>query len=101
METPTVVKTPADVLRLKQDWLEDPCYDLTGIEGFEMYADELAIFQQAQEARWEVLRQQRTEHDHAKVLAKAESLGTPGNVALTSYIIALEKRISMIESERK
>ena len=64
-----------------------------------MYADELAIFQQAQEARWEVLRQQRTEREHAEVLAKAESIGIPGNVALTSYNIALEKRISMIESQ--
>lgn len=98
MEAITKPKTREDVDTLKRNWLSDPCYDITDIEGFEEYEAELVVFAQEQEALWAARRAARDAEAKAIVLAKAGDLGIPGNIALAGYVMALEQRISQLEA---
>ena len=51
--------TYENVEKLKQQWLEDPCWDIEDSEGFEAYRDELLEFRLEQEKRWNIAEQQR------------------------------------------
>jgi hypothetical protein len=91
-------KTSDEVEALKRNWVSDPCYDITDVEGFEEYKAELAAFAREQEARWAAQRAEREAQAAARVSAKAEALGIPGNTALAAYVMGLEERIALIEA---
>lgn len=48
--------TREQVEKLKQDWLNDPCWDLGTTEGFEAYWEELEQFATAKKAEWDAKR---------------------------------------------
>lgn len=98
MTTTAIGKTREEVEALKRDWLSDPCYDITDVDGFEEYAEELATFAREQEARWAAQQAAREAQAAARVTAKAEKLGIPGNTALAAYVMELERRIALLEA---
>lgn len=55
------MRTRAQVEHLKLDWLDDPCWDIEETEGYENYKDELRIFRENQEFKWQQEKQKR--HD--------------------------------------
>lgn len=44
--------SPADVQKLKDDWVCDPCWDLEKSAGYEDYSEELAAFAAQKRAEW-------------------------------------------------
>lgn len=42
--TTATIPTRDEVEALKQNWLNDPCWDIEETEGFEFYREELAIY---------------------------------------------------------
>ena len=47
-----MVKTRAEVDYLKQNWMNDPCWDLEKTDGFEDHKDELWEFRLEKEMEW-------------------------------------------------
>ena len=93
--------TAQEIERLKRDWLDDPCYDLYGAEGFEEHEEELREFQTMTERRWEAERAEREAKEAARwasrVAKKAEELGIPDNLRLAEYVLKLEARVDAID----
>lgn len=84
--------TPEEVHDLKAQWCGDPVWDLEDTEGFEAHRDELAAFAKQQMDLWDAQAE-------ARLTAKAESLGCPGNLILAGYVEALEARLCKIEAQ--
>jgi hypothetical protein len=85
-------KTPEEIEKLKQNWLQDPCWDIYGTEGFEEHVEELKKYQAEQERKWEKRSQQRLQE-------KANKMGIPDNLTLAYYIDQLEWRLHKAEEE--
>jgi len=81
------MKTREEIENLKINWLEDPCYDLEDVEGFEDVREELLAFRQAKEQAWR-------EGEQHRVNAKAEALKV--SVDLVYYIEDLEYRLKQL-----
>lgn len=103
----SMIKRPAkrtrdEVEKLKQDWEDDPCWDLELTEGFEDYKEELLEFRTETEAMWtEEHNRKKTEQIARQIqlqTLKAEELGVPGNLELAKCVIDLEHRIFNLES---
>lgn len=45
-------KTPQELQALKDNWLDDPIWEIERTEGFEEYASELKAFREEWEAKW-------------------------------------------------
>lgn len=78
--------TSEEVALLKQDWLEDPSWDIEDTQGFEEHKAELKVFRILKEAEWRAKEQEL-------MLRKADQLGCSGNTKLARYVIKLEDRI--------
>lgn len=85
-------KMLAEVEKLKQDWIRDPCWDIEDSQGFEEYYEELLLFRRAQEALW----QARLNEQYQR---KAQEIGCPGNLTLAAYVLRLEGRIGILENK--
>ena len=84
------MKTKSEVEYLKQNWYYDPCWDIEKTEGFEDYREELLVFRTQQELKWK--------NNHHKALwLKSCKMGISGNIALTEYLLELEKKIQGLE----
>ena len=46
------MKTKQEIEELKNNWLEDPCYDLEQTEGFKGQEKDLLIFRLKNELKW-------------------------------------------------
>ncbi len=86
---PIRTRTPDEVKALCRNWRADPCWDLETTEGFETHAPELLEYRM----EWEATRQRERD---ARLAAKAETMGIPGNVKLAAYIEGLERRIATL-----
>jgi hypothetical protein len=86
------MKTKSEMEYLKLNWMTDPCWDIEKTEGFEDYHDKLLEFRLEKEKQWQ-------EDYNDKIWAKSCRLGIEGNIALTKYIIEMEKKIEKL-SER-
>lgn len=85
-----------DVENLKQNWCEDPCWDIEDTEGFEAYRDELIAFRDEMTAKWDAEREARNAKERQRVEGYAKELGcTP---ELVRYIESLERRIRELEN---
>lgn len=82
--------TPEEVMALKHNWLNDPCYDLEDVPGFEEHRAELEAFAKAKQAEWQERRNRVLDE-------KAAALGVPGNRQLAAYVMELEHRIRSLE----
>lgn len=69
-----MIKSEKEVESLKQNWLEDPCWDIEDTEGFEKHKKELLEFRLKQERIWEEKRKQHEELE----LEEAEKKGLKG-----------------------
>lgn len=52
LEEDRVGITAEDLQALKDNWFNDPCWDIEDTEGFEEYKEELLTFRKEQEAKW-------------------------------------------------
>jgi chromosome segregation ATPase len=87
-------KTRAEIEHLKQNWLDDPCWDIERTEGFEDHHDELKAFHDGITEK----RRQKDQAEHeARIAALDTKAGLGGNRALAEYIISLEDRIATID----
>ena len=59
--------------KLKEAWLDDPCWDIECTEGFEAHEEELLKFRIECEQQWE---QEQQEH----LIKESEVLGIPMNL---------------------
>lgn len=83
-------KTANEVADLKQQWLNDPAWDIETTEGFEAHAEELLTFRLHHEQRWQKRR-------NDALLEKAEQIGCPGNIALALKVESLELSIKSLQ----
>jgi hypothetical protein len=98
MQTTTVTQTvtPAtrdDVIKLKEDWMRDPCFDLDGIPGFEAYDEELRAFQTAQEQQWKATYEAKRA---ARIGKLAVQLGCADNLQLAAYVDGLNSQLDAL-----
>lgn len=77
-----------DIDNLKQDWAEDPYWDIEDTEGFKEHRDELLDYSIKMNKEW------------GRILnsSKAAQLGLLSNPSLSKYICHMEKRIDKLES---
>ena len=86
------MKSRKKVEELKNNWMNDPCWDIYETEGFEEYRDELFEFQKRVEKENEEIRLKELND-------KADSLGISGNIKLAQYILNLEWKISSLSDK--
>ncbi|NJO81638.1 MAG: hypothetical protein HC828_01960 [Blastochloris sp.] len=90
--TETIHRTEAEIEALKANWRNDPCWDLETTEGFEAHVDTLRAYRLQDEAAWKAANE-------ARLAARAEELGIPGNIALVQHIERLEWQIEQLRQE--
>ena len=78
-----------EVFQLREQWKDDPSWDIEDTEGFEAHREELLVFRKDCETAWE-------QEEAARLEKRAESLGCPGNLDLARYVENLEYRIKRI-----
>ena len=83
--------TLAEIVALKNSWLDDPCWNIEETEGFEAHYDQLLAFRKDWESKWEQSR-------HAEYETHAIELGTT-NITLAAYLLYLEERIANLEEK--
>lgn len=66
-----MIKSEKEVESLKQNWLEDPCWDIEDTEGFEEYSKELLKFRLKQEKTWE----EKIKQEELELYEEAEKIG--------------------------
>ena len=86
------MKTAKELETLKENWKNDPCWNIEETEGFEEHHDELLAFREASEKEWD-------EKWSAKLKSKAAMMGIPSNLVLTRYIMMLEDKIERLEGD--
>lgn len=88
-------KTREQVQQLKEQWLEDPCWDIEETPGFEEYRDELLTFSQDQRDKWKI-------QEVASIYFKAREIGADqlgsfdDNIRLVQYLSTLEDAIEKL-----
>ena len=75
------MKTPEEIQALKDNWLNDPCYDLEETEGFHHHKQELLYFREEKESEW-------AQKESDRIHERAHALGVP--VETMEEIEALE-----------
>lgn len=83
-----MIKTEYQLLDLKNQWREDPCWDIECTEGFEAYHGELLAWRKEYEATQETIRFERM---------NKRAIELQCSVALVEYIEQLERRLSQLE----
>lgn len=86
------IKSEEEIKNLKQNWLEDSCWDIETTEGFEAHKVELKKFRLEQEKLWE----DKYNEDLNK---RAIKLGIPGRIDLIKYFEGLEDKIKRLEEK--
>lgn len=93
MYTPSnTIRTAAELWKLKQNWVSDPCWDIETTEGYEAHDTELYQYRLLWEMRWKVERGERV-REYAK--------RTGASVVLAEHLMALEHRIEALENRGK
>lgn len=59
--------TKAELDKLKESWLKDPCWDIEETEGFEEHKEELRAFRLEKESEWEIEAKDERERRDALV----------------------------------
>ena len=85
------MKTRDEIDVLKNDWVDDPCWDIEDTDGFEDHHAELAAFNATMQKEW-------GRRNRARSLERAEALGLPGNEAIGRLVRSMEDRIQALES---
>lgn len=85
-------KTIEEINALKQQWEDDPCWEIETTEGFEEHAEELRLFSETVRKKW-------SNEYNEKLRKQADILGCPGNVLLAEYVLNLENMIDNLLQE--
>ncbi len=94
------MKTRLEVEALKENWRNDPCWDIYETEGFEEYRDELRTYQINMSQEWRIKLYNKV-YDFASSLC-IETLGNSQdetNLELAKYLMRLEARINELENK--
>ena len=84
------MKTQEEIQSLKQDWFNDPCWDIEETEGFEEYREELKEYRLRCEHKWE-------EGYNNRIEKRAKDLSC--STELVIYIERLEHRLNDMEQK--
>ncbi len=82
------MKTQEEIQYLKQNWLNDPCWDIEETEGFEEYREQLLEYRLRCEHKWE-------EGYKNRIAKRAAELNC--SIELIVYIERLEYRLDDME----
>jgi hypothetical protein len=102
MSTP---KTREEVEKLKQDWLQDPSWDIENTEGFELYRNELRIFRHLEEEKWRIQNRQRLwkEGERMGLLPKDPMYSVTGGsidvFKLLSFLYDLQTDVNQLKEQ--
>lgn len=77
------MKTKQDVHALKENWVNDPCWDIENTEGFEEYKEELLEFRKG----WEDAQTAHTEDVHKRRLRRIYSMQFNESVRLEPNVL--------------
>lgn len=86
------MKTPQEIEDLKHNWLQDPCYDIYDVDGFEDHREELKRWQKKQEDDWELKRLN-------ELKTFASDLGIPDDLKLARFIRDMSEEISRLKDK--
>jgi hypothetical protein len=86
------IATPDVIEALKQNWLQDPSWDIESTPGFEAHEKELLNFRLDMEQLWKKATELR-------LYKKSVVIGCQGNLELASYVEKLEERIEALEQK--
>jgi hypothetical protein len=89
--------TEKEIEKLKQDWADDPCWDIEDTEGFEEHHKELKEFSDKMKAQWRIAAEKREQRELEELKTKAKKIGCEDNLKLASYLFALEDHIYRLE----
>lgn len=82
-----------DIEKLKENWLNDPCWDIEGTEGYEAHYDELLAFRLKKQAEWEAKRKE--EIATRRIQTIRTSLFKNGD----QYVISEDVRVSALMND--
>lgn len=93
LDTKTITpRTTEEIEALKDNWRNDPIWDIEDTEGFELHCDELVACRLEWEARWKLQREQRTRDF-------ATPLGLENNLVLAEYLMRQDAAIAELRAE--
>jgi hypothetical protein len=92
------MKTFEEIEKLKQDWSDDPCWDIETTEGFEDHTDELILFREKMNAVWEEKTRNREEKEMAKMGITDRSVYAQFK-RLDFLIARLDERVEELEDK--
>lgn len=85
------VKTADEIAELKNQWDEDPTWDLEETEGFEAVRSELRTYRLQKEAVW---KREREKEKEQELQNAAFRFGTGDNPKLTEHLLVQEKSLA-------
>lgn len=68
------MKTIGDIEQLKNDWVNDPCWDIEKTDGFEEYESYLLMFRLEKEKEWQQKEQEKLQQLHDPNVQADEAL---------------------------
>lgn len=85
-------KTPLDIQNLKNQWLNDPNWEIEATPGFEAYYDELLAWSHQQKRKW--MERARLDLENF-----AKTWGIPDHIELAKWMRFQAERIAHLEEE--
>lgn len=91
-----IERTPQEIQKLKQDWANDPCWDLEDTEGFEAHREELKEFSDFKTRSWNAAAAAKLK---TQLTALSNKIGFPmeGNLKLLQWVLSVEERLKELE----
>lgn len=89
-------KSREDIERLKQQWLDDPCWDIENTEGFDAHREELLEFRDSVEKKRDMAEMQlrfRKAIERAEKVKKINSELGLDNLALSVMLADMQERL--------
>ena len=93
------MKTDAESEALKENWNNDPCWDLEETEGFEEHSADLLLHKVKMRSFWSAEKIKREQERNAQIKEVALSLGIPDNTALASRVMWLDDKVEELENK--
>jgi len=84
------MKTHTEIIELKRQWENDPCWDIETTEGFEDHKQELLEHRVMKEYEWKLKEEERLE-------PKARKMGC--SIQMIKWMETIEKKIQKIDDD--
>lgn len=93
-------RTPSEIAHLKENWTDDPCWDVEDTPGFEAHRDELKTWRLEQQAQRDALNAQSWQtYQIRSRQAREMGLDLATDAALFETIRKLVARIETLETQ--